>query len=321
MTVSRVVNGSRHISPTTRARVDDAIAELGYVPNALARQLRSSRTKTIALVLTDIRNPFFTTIASGVEDTARLQGYAVMFCSTYESELEEAEYLRVLIERRVEGVLLVPAFGASGSVRLLQEHHITTVLLDRHVRDVDVDEVRADSRGGAYAAVRHLLDLGHRRIAILTGPEGVSTSADRVLGYREALLETCPDGRCSQIAYGEFNEASGHAMTCQILARKTRPTAIFAANNFIAFGAIRALGEAGLRIPEDMSMVVFDDLPPDWVVDPFLTVVSQPAYEIGTRAAELMLGRLAGEATGAPRTIIRPSQLIVRRSTAPPRAD
>jgi LacI family transcriptional regulator len=320
MTVSRVVNGTGYTSLEAQARVKRAIAELGYMPNGLARQLRSRRTRTIALVVTDIGNPFFTTIARGVEDTARARGYAVMFCNTYESEVEEVAYVRVLIERRVDGVLLVPACGAGNSVRLLQEHGMATILLDRHVPDVEADEVRADSKTGAYRAVRHLTELGHRRIAVLAGPEGVSTSTDRVAGYREALLEACPAGDCGQILFGEFNEASGYSMTREILNAQPRPTAIFAANNFIAFGALRALREAGLAIPEDISVVVFDDLPPGWVLDPFLTVVSQPAYEIGTRAADILLGRLAGEISDGPQTVILASELVVRRSTAPPRA-
>ena len=318
MTVSRVINNSSYIRPETRARVNDAIAELGYMPNILARQLRSKRTKTIALVMTDIANPFFTTIARGVEDTARVQGYAVMFCNTYESEAEEDAYVSLLIQRRIDGVLLVPAAGTGGSLRLLQKHGMPVVILDRNLRTAEVDQVRADSEAGAYAAVRHLLDLGHRRIAVLTGPEVVSTSTDRVAGYRRALSDACLESDCEQVVYGEFNVASGFAMTQRILEAGPRPTAIFAANNFIAFGAIRALREAEIAIPGDMSIVVFDDLPQGWVLDPFLTVVSQPAYEIGRQAAELMLARLAGNAPAGPRTIILPSELIVRRSTAPP---
>lgn len=319
MTVSRVINSSGYASPDARARVKRAIDELGYMPNGLARQLRAKRTETIALVVTDIRNPFFTTIASGVEDTARNRRYAVMFCNTYESEEEEAAYVRILIERRVDGVLLVPAGGAGASVRMLQAHGMPAVVIDRHVHDVEVDEVRADSRAGAYAVVRHLAELGHRNIAILTGPERVSTSIDRVAGYREALLEACPDGHCGQILYGEFNEASGYSMAREVLQRDSPPTAIFAANNFVAYGAVRALREFGLRIPEDISVAVFDDLPPGWVMDPFFTVVSQPAYEIGTEAATLLFKRLLGEASGEPHSIILPSELIVRRSTAAPR--
>ncbi len=321
MTVSRVINSSGYASPEARAKVERAIDELGYMPNGLARQLRAKRTKTIALVVTDIRNPFFTTIAGGVEDMARTHGYAVMFCNTYESEEEEAAYIRVLIERRVDGVLLVPAGGAGNSVLMLQTRGMPTVVLDRHVRDVETDEVRGDSRAGAYSVVRHLTGLGHRNIAILTGPEGVSTSTDRVAGYREALSEVCPGGECGQVLFGEFNEASGYSMARRALEADRRPTAIFAANNFIAYGAMRALHELELRIPEDISVAVFDDLPPGWVVDPFFTVVAQPAYQIGTEAANLLFERLAGEAPEGPRSIILPSELIVRRSTAAPRPD
>jgi len=316
MTVSRVINDSGYVSPEARARVQGAIAELGYMPNILARQLRSKRTKTIALVLTDIANPFFTTIARGVEDAARTQGYAVMFCNTDESEAEEIEYVRVLIQRQVDGVLLVPATDSSASLQLLNKHGLPVVVLDRRLSAGGVDEVRTDSEAGAYVVVRHLLDLGHRRIAVLTGPERVSTSADRVAGYRRAMAEEGLRPDDGLVVFGGYNEASGCEMTRLILAAEPRPTAIFAANNFIAFGAIGAFREAGLRAPEDMSIAVFDDLPPGWVFDPFLTVVSQPAYEIGKQAAELMLERLAGKAPAEPRTIVLPSELIIRRSTA-----
>jgi LacI family transcriptional regulator len=321
MTVSRVINNSGHIGPETRAKVNQAIVELGYMPNVLARQLRSKRTKTIALVLTDITNPFFTTIARGVEDTARAQGYAVMFCNTDESEAEEIEYVRMLIQRRVDGILLVPATDSSGSLQLLHKHGLPVVVLDRHVRSGQVDEVRTDSEAGAYLAIRHMIDLGHRRIAVLTGPADVSTSMDRVAGYRRALAEESLEPDSRYILFGEYNDASGFEMTQRILAARPRPTALFAANNFIAFGAIQALREAGLSIPEEMSIAVFDDLPQGWVFDPFLTVVSQPAYEIGRQATELMLERLTGEAPAEPRTIVLPSELIARRSTAPPRRE
>jgi LacI family transcriptional regulator len=319
MTVSRVINNSRHTSPETRERVDRAIAELGYMPNVLARQLRSKRTKTIALVVTDIANPFFTTIARGVEDAARAHGYAVMFCNTDESEAEELDYVRVLIQRQVDGVLLVPASDSSGSLELLAEHGLPAVVLDRRVRSAQVDEVRTDSEFGALLAVRHLIGLGHRRIVVLAGPETVSTSVDRVAGYRRALAEAGIGAASEQVLFGEYNEASGYEMTRQALAARPRPTAIFAGNNFIAFGAIRAMREAGVSVPGDMSIAVFDDLPQGWVLDPFMTVVSQPAYEIGRQAAELMLERLAGDAPDEPRTIVLPSELIPRRSTAPPR--
>ncbi len=319
MTVSRVINGSGYTSPAAQARVNQAIAELGYMPNVLARQLRSSRTKTLGLVLTDIANPFFTTIARGVEDAARAQGYAVMFCNTDESVDLELEYVRVLIQRRVDGVLLVPAADSSTSLDLLRTHKLPVVVLDRRLRFGEADQVRADSEGGAYDAVRHLIDLGHREIAILVGPESVSTSADRVAGYRRAMIEAGLDPASQQIRFGKYTEASGHEMTCHLLAAPTRPTAIFAGNNFIAFGAMQALRESGLEIPDDMSIVVFDDLPQGWII-PFLTVIAQPAYQIGKKAAELMLERLASDEPIEPRTFVLRSSLIVRRSSAPPRS-
>ena len=169
--------------------MEAAIEELGYVPNALARQLRSKRTKTIALVVSDISNPFFTTIARGVEDVAVGHGFSVMYCNTDESEVEEEQYLLMLIERQVDGVLLVPARSSGESFRLLTNHHMPVVVLDRRVAARNVDSVRCDSEAGAHALTRHLVELGHRRIAVLTGRRNISTSIDRVAGCRRALEE------------------------------------------------------------------------------------------------------------------------------------
>ena len=325
MTVSRVLNNSGYVSAVTRARVERAIAEVGYVPNALARQLRSKRTKTLALIVSDISNPFFTTIARGVEDAASARGFAVMFCNTDESEKEEARYLRLLIERQVDGVLLVPARSPRTSLRLLRTHKMPLVVLDRRVSARHVDSVRCDSEAGAHALTRHLVELGHRRIAVLTGRRTVSTSIDRVAGCRRALEEaglTLDDAlvRYGGFNFGDLNVADGHRMAEEVLAStQDPPTAIFAANNFIAFGAIRALRELGLRVPEDISIVAFDDLPSEWVSDPFLTVAAQPAYEIGRRAATVLLDRIAGRRGATGEAIVLPFELITRRSSAAPR--
>src|SRR3954453_15895511 len=277
MTVSRVLNDSGYVSAATRQRVELAIAELGYVPNALARQLRSKRTKMLALVLSDISNPFFTTIARGVEDAASARGFAVMFCNTDESDEEESRYLRLLVERQVDGVLLVPAHNAAASLRLLRTHSIPVVVLDRRAAR-RVDNVRCDSEEGAYALARHLIGLGHRRIAVLTGRRAISTSADRVAGVRRALAEAgiALDGslvRYGGFNFGDKNVADGRLMAQEVLAATDDPpTAIFAANNFIAFGAVRALRELGLRVPGDISGVASDALQGQWVGEPFLTV-------------------------------------------------
>jgi LacI family transcriptional regulator len=321
MTVSRVVNSSGYTSTETRARVERAIAELGYVPNALARHLRSNRTRTIALVISDISNPFFTTIARGVEDVAAAHDFAVMFCNTDESESEEMAYLQMLIQRQIDGVLLVPSSNSGASLRLLRSHRVPVVVLDRRVSSPQVDQVRSDSEAGAYQLVRHLIELGHRHIAALSGGRAISTSVDRVAGYQRALAEAGIEVDNRLVLYGGYGVNGGYRMALQVLKVSPRPTALFAANNFIAFGAIRVLREMGMRVPDDMSVVTFDDLPEEWLIEPFLTVVDQPAYDIGRQAAELLLERLAGTAPSKRRSIILPLELIIRRSSGPPRPD
>lgn len=321
ITVSRVINNSGYVSPQTRNLVETAIAELQYVPNSLARSLRSKQTKTIALVLTDITNPFFTTMARGVEDVASKRGFNVIFCNTDESQAKQNEYLTILLQKQVDGVLLVPARSTAKAVKLIQQQGTKVVVLDRQVAYDQVDVVRCDSEGGAYDLTRYLLSLGHQRIAILTGPEGVSTAVERVAGYRRALTEADLAMNEALILYGEFTQADGYTMMQQILAVNPQPSAIFAANNFIALGALRLLREARIRVPEDMALVAFDDLPLALVLDPFLTVAAQPSYEMGRRATELLLARLSEEAPLEYQQVILPTEMIVRQSSGAPRDD
>jgi LacI family transcriptional regulator len=318
MTVSRVINNSGYTSQETQERVIKAIGELGFVPNALARSLRFKQTKTIALVLTDITNPFFTTLARGVEDAASENGFTVMFSNTDESEAEEAEHLTTLLQKQVDGVLLVPAGSSNESIVYLQERNTPVVVLDRRVPGVLVDTVRCDSTPGAYEITRHLLDLGHRRIAMLSGPLGISTSADRAAGYQKAMEEAGIAIDPCWLHYGSFTQSSGYELARAILTLQPRPTAIFAGNNFIAIGAYTALREAGLRIPDDISLVTFDDLPSQLVLEPFLTTVDQPAYEMGYQATQLLLAHLGGEPPAEPKEIILPTHLIIRNSSAKP---
>jgi LacI family transcriptional regulator len=315
ITVSRVINNSDYVSQETRKRVEATIAELGYVPNVLARSLRSKRTSMLALVLTDITNPFWTTVARGVEDAAREAKFTVIFCNTDESEVEQDHYLRDLLQKQVDGVLLVPARSTADSVAFIQKQGTPVVVLDRRVPNARVDVVRCDSEGGAYQLTRLLLSLGHRRIAMLSGPQGVSTADDRVAGYRRALAEAGLDVSVELIQYGEFTQVSGYEMTQQVLAVTPQPSALFAGNNFIAIGALRALRDTGLEIPEDVALVGFDDLPPALLIDPFLTVAAQPAYEMGQQATELLLARLSGEAPAAYQEIVLPTEIIVRESS------
>ena len=321
MTVSRVINNSGYASPEVRERVMTAVADLGYVPNALARSLHVKRTHTLALVLTDIGNPFFTTVARGVEDAASSQGFSVMFCNTDESEDEESAHVRLLLQKQVDGLLLVPAASSPRSLQLARQHDVPLVVLDRRVTGAPVDTVRCDSEGGAYAIVRHLIALGHRKIAILSAAPDVSVAVDRVAGARRASCEAGLPFDEKLVIYGRPETASGMEMARAALALEPRPTALFATNNFITIGAFAALREAGLRVPDDISLAGFDDLPEMLILDPFLTVVEQPAYEMGRRGAELLLQRLAGNAPDRVQEVVLRTELIVRRSTSPPKSE
>jgi LacI family transcriptional regulator len=319
MTVSRVINNSGYISKEARGRVEAAVAELGYVPNTLARSLRFKQTKTIGLVLSDITNPFFTTIARGVEDVANQAGFNVIFCNTDESEDKQAQYLTILVQKQVDGILLVPARSSDRPIAFVQSRGVPTVVLDRRVSDSIVDGVRGDSEQGAYELVRLLLDLGHSHIAILNGPPDVSTAADRLTGYQRAFKEAGLSVDPTLILHDHFTQDAGYQMTQQVLAHDPLPTALFAANNFIAIGAYRALRDARLRVPEDMTMVAFDDLPQALILEPFLTVAAQPAYEMGRRATELLFERLAGNGPPTCQDIILAVEIIPRRSSGRPR--
>ena len=316
ITASRVINNSGYASQETRQRVQDAARELGYVPNRLASSLRSRRTNVLALVLTDITNPFFTVAARGVEDAANKAGYMVIFCNTDEDKEKERKYVDILMQNQVDGVILVPSQSDSGSVESLQQRGIQVVVIDRHVPSKHVDQVRCDSVGGAYDLTRLLLDLGHHRIALLNGPQGVSTAADRQAGYLRALRENGNETTGNHfILTGSFTRASGVEMTRQALAMSPRPTALFAGNNFIALGAMQALEEAQLRVPEDMAVVAFDDLPDSLVTMPFLTAAAQPVYEMARRATELLVERLADKHANGFEEIVFPTKIILRKSS------
>ncbi len=217
--------------------------------------------------------------------------------------------------RRVDGVLLVPARCTPETVQFIQSQNVPLVVIDRHIPGVEIDSVRCDSEGGGYALVRLLLAQGHRRVAMLSGPQGLSSADDRVAGYTRALAEAGLDQQNTLIFYGGFNQQSGYQMMQKALQAEPRPTAIFAANNFIIMGAFKAVRDAGLKVPEDMALVGFDDLPVDLVIDPFFTVAAQPAYAMGKQATELLLARIAGQAPPHYQEIILPIEIIVRNSS------
>ncbi len=314
ITVSRVVNNSGYASEATRQKVEAAIEELGYVPNVLARGLRSKHTNTLALVMTDITNPFFTKIARGVEDTASKFGYTVIFCNTDEAEAEEQKYANILAQKQVDGVILVPARSKSKSVEFFQSNQIPVVILDRFVPGVDVDIVHCDSLQGASELTKLLIGLGHKKIVMISGPEGVSTADDRVAGYRQAM-SAAGLGKYITTYYGMFTQETGYDQAKNTLRHSSPPTAIFGGNNFISIGILKALRDSNIRVPEDVAVVGFDDLPTSLIVDPFLTVVAQPAYEMGQEATGLLLDRISGKAPIDVQDIILPTEIIIRQSS------
>ncbi len=315
ITVSRVVNNSDYVSESTRARVEAAIDELKYVPNMLGPSLRFKQTMTLALVLTDITNPFWTTVARGVEDVAQANGYGIILCNTDESQSKQDQYLDMLLRRRIDGIVLVPAHSAPEPVGMIQKQGVPVVILDRQIPGIQVDIVRADSENGAYQLTDHLLSLGHRQIAVLAGPETVSTAVDRVVGYRRALTTYGLPEEATAIYWGAFTVESGRDMALQAISAHPLLTAFFASNNFIAIGAIQAIREMGLAVPEDIALVTLDDIPAVFTIEPFLTVARQPAREMGRKAAQILLDRLSGRLDGEYQHIILPTELIIRASS------
>lgn len=316
MTVSRVMHNHPRVAPETRQRVTQVIAELGYVPNALARGLLKGQTRTVALLVSDISNPFFTLIARGAEDVAQRNGYTVLFGNSDESVEKERQYVDIMLQNRVDGLLIAPAGQGSRKVlELLQAQSAKFVLIDRDVEGIASDIVEGDNVGGARILTEHLLRIGHRRIALVNGSLTTSTARERLIGYRTALVAhgVALDERF--VVEGTFTRAAGHAAVAQMLALPPdeQPTAFCACNNFLAIGVIEALRAAQLDVPAQRAVVSFDDIELASALYPFLTVVAQPARTFGTLAMQFLVDRLRGETTPARRVVL-PPELIVRRS-------
>ncbi len=311
ITVSRVINEIGYVKATTRARIMQAIQELNYVPNQHARSLRSKRTHTLALLITDVANPFWTTVARGVEDKAAENNFSVILCNTDEDLEKERAYVKVVIEKRVDGVIVAPSTSDSTNLHRFTANNIPYVVIDRRIDQLETDIVLGDNLEASRKLVSYLVTLGHRRIAVITGPAGISTADERLAGYREALADAGIAGDPDLVRRGPFTQETGHDLTFKLLALPQRPTAIFACNNFIAFGALLALGERGLSVPQQMNLVAFDELPLLSVFCPSLKVAVQPAYEMGAIATELLLERIFGPA-GAPKEVVLETQLNLK---------
>lgn len=321
ITVSRVMNNNGYISEATRARVEAAIQELNYVPNSLSRIFRSKQTGTIALLISDITNPFWTTLTRGVEDICNTHNINVILSNTDEKPEKLAQYVRVLLQKQIDGFLLVPTGDDAHLVTMIQRRHVPVVLLDRTLPDVDAAIVRSDTEKGAYLGVQHLIRRGHQRIGMIAGPQTISTTHHRTQGYQRALQDAgIPVDENLQIYGDSYRDEAGYQITLALMEQQNRPTALFAFNNVLASGALRALYELGLAVPDDVSIVSFDDLPFNYALKPFMTVVAQSPYQLGQQAAQLLVDILQGHSEAQGHDIILPVELIVRESCAPPKA-
>lgn len=322
MTVSRVINESPRVSRTTRRRVEEAIAELGYVPNRLARSLSARKTGALGLIVPDVGNPFFTLVVRGAEQVAWRSGYHVILCNTQGDLGREREYIEDMVAFQVEGVLLAPVGDRSRpNLRVLGRNRVPFVLVDRAVAGLETDLVQGDSIAGARRLVEHLIALGHTRIAMVTETNEVSTARDRLEGYRDALEAAGIPVRQELIAETiAIDPGNAFEATQRLLELPERPSAIFAVNNVAALGVVEAVRAHGLVIPDDLALVCFDDLENASRLSPFLTVMAQPAETFGTIASQLLLDRIAGQAGDRRRVVVLPADLIVRESCGAGRA-
>ncbi|MBM4168954.1 MAG: LacI family transcriptional regulator [Ignavibacteria bacterium] len=315
-TVSRVVNKSNNVDPETRTRVKKALKRLGYNPSRVARRLRVTRGKTnmLGLIIPDIQNPFFAELARGVEDVGYANNYAVLLCNSDESPQKEKFYLDVMRSEYVDGIIIPPLNETDQEVTTLVREGIPVVCVDRSVLTIPVDTVEVNNYRGAQLAIEFLIAKGHRRIGFVSGRPDISTSRDRLRGYVDTLKAHDIPADPELVRIGDYKQESGRLLTEQILDLSERPTALFVANNLMALGALAAIHNRGLRVPDDISLVGFDDLPWAESINPPLTVIRQPAYEVGRKAAEVLFERFANPDRKPSRISLDPV-LVVRRSS------
>ncbi|MDY0091517.1 MAG: LacI family DNA-binding transcriptional regulator [Candidatus Vecturithrix sp.] len=323
-TVSLVFNqGSQsRISQATRERILEAAQELGYQPGKTAQRMAKNITQplpqqippTIALVITDITNPFFTELAAVIEDVASRYGYNIILCNTKKKSDKELEYLEVLWRRRVDGLIIAPAEDNSESVLEFLKRDIPVVFVDRYLENVRAHAVLLDNVKGTYMAVEYLIQLGHRRIGIINGRREVTTGKERLLGYTKALADHQIELDERLLREGYFTIEGGQQAMAELLDLPDPPSAIFSSASLMTMGALQEIQNRGMKLPQDLSLASFDDYMWTRLVDPPLTVVAQPVFEIGKEAAQLIIQLIQGWGQEGPKKILLQPELIVRAS-------
>ncbi|MBE1592086.1 LacI family DNA-binding transcriptional regulator [Nonomuraea angiospora] len=310
-TVSRVLNDNPSVTEETRNRVHDAMAALNYRPNAVARSLRTEATRTLGLIIGDILNPFFAELARAVEDEAREAGYTVIIGNADERADQQDHYVRTLLERRVDGLLICPTAEVTPLVEEVSRGERPLVFLDRTLSGVEVPSVRADGSTAIAELVAHLRALGHRRIAFVSGPSTLSTGRERTEAFLRAAAEHGLEVPKEYVRVGDFRAGSGQRITAELLDLPEPPQAIFLGDNLMALGALDAISERGLEIPRDVALASFDDVPWFNHVHPRITAIGQPTAELGRRAVRVILDALSGRAA---ESVVLPARLVARES-------
>jgi LacI family transcriptional regulator len=320
-TVSNVIRGTKRVSPALQKRVRDAVRELDYYPNAIARSLKVKQTRMLGMVLPDITNPFFPGIIRGAEDAAFERDYFLVTANTDEHIGRERRIVAALRSYRVDGILLASAPGSNAShIRSTIASGVFVVCLDRPVSGVNADSVLLDNVRGARECVRHLIKQGHRSIAVIAGPLKAQNARERLQGYEEALREADIPMDNALILEGDFRYESGNRLAKRLIQEQTSATALFVCNGVMTLGVLSAFEELGVRCPEDIALATFDDLTLEHSYHSHLTAVVQPSYEMGARAATMLMDRIEGKVTGDPVMVRIVPTLVIRESTSlPPR--
>ena len=312
-TVSRVSADPAAVSDELRLRVQEAALALNYRPSRAARTLRGRTSQAVGVVIPDLENPFFTAVVRGIDLVLQAAGYTLLLANSDEDAARERTILETLRAEGVAGIIFVPINAARDAYRDVLAPPLHTVAVDRSPSNLRPDLVTVDNVEGTRAGVAHLLAMGHRDVALLGGPSKHSTAKERERGYEDALRAAGRPLRPELVYYGDFREGGGYDGMKALIALPHRPTAVFVANNLMTLGAFRALHEAGIRIPEEIAVVGFDDMPWATSLNPPLTVASQPSQEIGSSAADLLLDRIA-RPDRAIRHLILETKLVVRAS-------
>ncbi len=313
-TVSAVINNNKYVSPGLAQRVHESITALDYERNGLAQGLKKHTSHTIGLIISDITNPFFTSVVRGVEDVANARGYSLILGNTDEDPKKEMSYMRLLESKRVDGLIVAVTQGNHAYLRSWPTHRLPLVGIDRLPSELGIDAVLLDNVAGARQAVEHLITLGHERIGIVAGLPGIITTQERLTGYKQALEAHGIPLDPALIVEGNSRLEGGERGALQLLTQETaRPTALFVTNGQMIIGTLQAINRLGLRCPQDMALVGFDDFAWAAVMHPQLTTVCQPTYEIGQKAAQLLFERLE-KRDAAPQVVRLQPRLIIRES-------